>query len=429
MEKLVVEGRQTVQGQTEICGAKNAILPILAGSILNPTKDEIFLTGVPELNDVAAMLSILRVLGVESIQKGDRLCLRSDKVENWYIPDHLMKEMRSSVILMGALLGRLGRAKACNPGGCAIGLRPIDLHLKGFQAMGIKLREKDGYIEAYGAPAGAQIHLDYPSVGATENLMLIAVLAKGTTVIKNAAREPEIADLQQFLNTLGAQVVGAGTETIRINGVESLSGGSYRVIPDRIITGSYMIAAAATGGEILLTRAVPEHLEAVSAKLREAGVEVVTGDSYIWVRGNTLRAVEKLHTLPYPGFPTDLQAPMVALLSMARGTSTVVENIFENRFRHVDELNKMGANISVSGRTLVIKGVNGLTGAEVEATDLRAGMALIITGLAARGQTVIHGVHHLDRGYPKIEDELGRLGVYIERQNVPDYRRIQTGDT
>lgn len=333
------------------------------------------------------------------------------------IDPSLMRKMRASNLVMGALLGRFGRVRASYPGGCTIGSRPMDLHLKGFMALGAKVNEDHGFIKAEAVKLkGTEIHLDFPSVGATENIMMAASLAEGTTIIRNAAREPEIVDLQNFLNKLGAQIRGAGLDTIRIDGVRKLGREIvYRAIPDRIETGTFMVAAAITRGEILIKNSIPEHVEAITAKLREAGVNIREEEDRIIVSASHRWNALDIRTFPFPGFPTDMQPQMMIFLSLAEGTSIITENIFENRFQHVGEMRRMGAQIQVEGRSAVIKGVPRLTGAVVEATDLRAGAALVLGGLAAENTTVIEGVHHLDRGYDNLETRLQMLGAKIER--------------
>ncbi len=424
MEYLLIKGGKKLKGRLSVEGAKNSVLPVLAAAILNSSNKGIWLSNIPRLNDVKIMYSILQELGVEVKDKETKAYLDTTGINRHSIPEHLMRKMRSSIFLMGPLLGRLGRACVSHPGGCSIGARPIDLHLKGLNKMGVKITEKQGSIEASGFPRAADIHLDYPSVGATENLVMAASLARGKTVIRNAAREPEIVDLQNFLNAMGAKISGAGTEAIKIKGVESLSGVDYEVIPDRIVAGTYLIAAAATGGEVLLENVIPRHLEALSAKLKEAGVNIETGDDYISLNGGGSMPVE-VRTYPYPGFSTDLQPPMLSFLTRLDGVSRVIENVFESRFRHVEELCKMGASIERKGRMALVRGGARLTGALVEAGDLRAAAALVVAGLAAEGETRVHGLFHLDRGYEKMEEKLRQLDACIERCVVSnaEYRR------
>ncbi len=416
MEKFLIEGGKSLKGSLSIKGAKNSMLPIMAASVLNSSPRDVELKNIPIIQDMFVMKQILQSLGMEVKSAENTLLISSRNLDSYSIPDRLMREMRSSVFLMGPLLGRLGRVRVTYPGGCSIGPRPVDLHLKGLEALGAKIEENNGYIFASTSGLrGAEIHLDYPSVGATENLMMAAVLARGKTVIYNVAKEPEIVDLQNFLNAMGGRVKGAGTETLRIEGVDSLESCSYRIIPDRIVAGTILLAAAATGGEVLLKGIIPAHLDAVVAKMKEAGVIIRSTEDSLEVLNGRLKAVKTLRTLPYPGFPTDLQAPMMALLAIAEGESVIVESIFEARFRHAHELNKMNARISVNGRTAFIEGVKKLSGTTVHTSDLRAGAALVIAGLAAEGSTVVSDVSHIDRGYERLERDLQKLGAKIER--------------
>jgi UDP-N-acetylglucosamine 1-carboxyvinyltransferase len=414
MERIVIAGGRPLKGSVRVTGAKNAALPILCATLL--TEEPCTIRGLPGLTDIDVMSEILRSLGAEVSVAGDAITVQANSLTSQAVPDHLMREMRSSIIVMGALLTRFGRVRVSQPGGCAIGSRPIDLHLKGLKDLGAELVERHGYIQATcDRLQGTSIHLDYPSVGATENLMMAATLAQGQTTITNAAKEPEIVDLQNFLNVLGANVKGAGTATIRIEGVEKLGGADYTIIPDRIVAGTYVLAGAATHGQVRVENVIPEHLESLLAKLREIGIGVTAGDDFIEIdAAGPFRAIESVRTLPYPGFPTDLQAPMMALLCLAEGTSIVTETVFESRFKHVDELRRMGANIKVHERSAVIKGVSNLTGATVCATDLRAGAALVIAGLVADGITVIEDVRHIYRGYDRLEENLRALGARIE---------------
>jgi UDP-N-acetylglucosamine 1-carboxyvinyltransferase len=368
------------------------------------------------------MINILKVLGAKVSFTGNELTVDSSNVNIWEVPENLMRKMRSSIILMGSLLGRYKKVKVSYPGGCEIGPRPIDLHLKGFAALGANISESHGFIYAEADKLkGTNIHLDFPSVGATENLMLAAVLAEGRTTIRNAAKEPEIVDLQNYLNKMGCNVKGAGTDTIKIEGcaIEDLNEvDDYSVIPDRIAAGTYLVATAATRGNIVLENVIIEHIEPVLAKLREMGCNVRTLEDRVqlWV-DKPLKALDSLRTLPYPGFPTDMQAPMMALLSTVEGTSIITETVFENRFKHAEELRRMGADIKLNGNTAIIRGVKKLTGAVVEAKDLRAGAALVIAGLAAVGKTVVEGTSFIDRGYEKFSENLMTLGANIERLN------------
>lgn len=413
MERIVIAGGHPLRGRVRIGGAKNAALPIIGATLL--TAERCVIHDLPELTDVEVMFHILRNLGAEVSRTGGGCSIQAGDLSSQTVPEALMREMRSSIIVMGALLGRFGRAKVSQPGGCAIGTRPIDLHLKGLKELGATIKEQHGYITAVAHRLrGAAIHLDYPSVGATENLMMAATLAEGQTTISNAAKEPEIVDLQNFLNSMGANVKGAGTDTVRVEGVSSLHGAEHTIIPDRIVAGTYLLAGAITGGEVTVQNVIPEHLESLLAKLREMGAGVAVAEDQITVAGGRLQAIESLRTLPYPGFPTDLQAPMMALLCLAEGTSIVTETVFESRFKHVDELRRMNANIKVNERTAVIKGVPALTSANVTATDLRAGAALVLAALAADGLTVIDEAHHIYRGYEHLQDSLNALGARIE---------------
>ncbi|MCG0274721.1 MAG: UDP-N-acetylglucosamine 1-carboxyvinyltransferase [Thermosediminibacteraceae bacterium] len=417
MGAYVITGGSKLSGKLKVQGSKNASLPIIAATILNCNKSHI--KNVPDIKDVHVMIDILTRLGADINFSGNELTIDTSKVNSWEVPENLMRKMRSSIILMGSLLGRFGKAKVSYPGGCEIGPRPIDLHLKGFAALGVKIKESHGFIYAETEKLkGANIHLDFPSVGATENLMLAAVLAEGRTVIRNAAKEPEIVNLQNFLNKMGCRIKGAGTDTIKIEGcsIDDLKPiEDYTVIPDRIAAGTYLAATAATRGNIVLENVIIEHIEPVLAKLREMGCSIKSKDDKVelWVDG-PLKALDSLRTLPYPGFPTDMQAPMMALLSTAEGTSIITETVFENRFKHAEELRRMGADIKINGNTAIVKGVRKLTGAAVEAKDLRAGAALVIAGLAAEGKTVVEGISYIERGYERFAENLRTLGAKIE---------------
>ncbi len=415
MERIVIAGGRPLNGKVRIGGAKNAALPILGATLL--TEAPCLIREIPNLTDVGVMRNILKTLGAKVEVVGDLTTVEAATLTSLTVPEHLMREMRSSIIVMGALLTRFGTVKVSQPGGCDIGSRPIDLHIKGLKELGAEISEKHGYITATcDRLRGASIHLDFPSVGATQNLMMAATLADGATVITNAAKEPEIVDLQNFINSLGANIKGAGTDTIRIEGVEKLHGTDYTVIPDRIVAGTYLLAGAITGGKVTALNVIPEHLESLLAKLREMGVQVtVAGDTVTVQAKHPLQAIDSLRTLPYPGFPTDLQAPMMALLCLANGTSIVTETVFESRFKHVNELKRMGANIKVNERTAIITGVPALSSANVSATDLRAGAALVLAGLAADGITVIEDVHHIYRGYIDLDVNLRALNARVER--------------
>ncbi|MCL5046987.1 MAG: UDP-N-acetylglucosamine 1-carboxyvinyltransferase [Actinobacteria bacterium] len=416
MDRYIIRGGNRLKGSVRVSGAKNAILPAMAATVLIP--GDHIIHEVPGLRDVEVMTQILRRLGVsvERLNGGRSLRINTEGLTTYEIPEELMREMRSSIFLMGALLGRAGQVRCCHPGGCAIGARDIDLHLMGLGALGARITERYGYINAEAARLeGREIYLDLPSVGATENIMMAAVLAEGTTIIRNAAKEPEIVDLQNFLVSQGARIKGGGLDVIRIDGVSELRPAEHSVMPDRIETGSFMVVAAATRGEVELENVIPEHVEAVTAKLRESGVRVELGKDRIRVRANLRPRAVDFKTLPYPGFPTDMQPQMMALMSTADGTSIISETIFENRFKAADELRRMGADVRVEGCTAVIKGVERLSGATVEAPALREGVALILAGLSAEGITVVENVHHVDRGYERLEDKLRSLGADLVR--------------
>lgn len=420
MEKLIVKGGNRLVGAVKTSGAKNAVLPIIAASILGTTPSH--LDEVPMLEDVHTISEVLKCLGlaVECSPEKNVLDIDSTEITSYEAPYELVRTMRASFLVMGPLLARIGKARISMPGGCAIGARPIDIHLKGFEALGVKIEQGHGYIEA-SAPEGLKgtgIYFDFPSVGATENIMMAASLAEGTTILENAAEEPEIVDLANYLNKMGAKIRGAGTDTIRIEGVDKLHGADYTIIPDRIEAGTYMIAAAMTGGDIVVENVLPEHQKPLIAKLREAGAVVEEDIDKVRVIGkNPLKAVS-IKTLPYPGFPTDMQAQMMAMMVIAEGRSKVTETVFENRFMHVVELNRMGAQISTEGRSAVIDGPCKLTGCDVRATDLRAGAAMILAGLVAEGTTRIGDLHHIDRGYENIVAKLKNLGADIKRVDV-----------
>ncbi|MCM3267344.1 UDP-N-acetylglucosamine 1-carboxyvinyltransferase [Paenibacillus elgii] len=415
MEKLVIEGGKPLSGAIRIHGAKNAALPILAASIM--AEGTITIENVPDLSDIHVMLGILRALGCKAELVGDNVTVSTNAVHQFHIPESLMSQMRSSIFLMGPLLSRLGRVELYQPGGCAIGERKIDLHLQGLAALGAHIEENGSQIVCTANELqGAEIALDYPSVGATENIMMAAATARGMTTIINAAREPEIQDLQNFLNAMGARIIGAGTDTITIEGVSELTPCTYRIIPDRIVAGTLMIAAAVTRGNVTLEKVCPAHLTSAIHVLKRAGIQItINGDIMNVCALGRPKSVERIVTSPYPSFPTDLQSQIMVLLSLAEGVSIVKETVFEGRFKHVDELSRMGADIRVDLNSAYIRGVPRLYGATVEATDLRAGAALVIAGLAAQGSTVIEQIHHIDRGYDRIELMLGSLGAGIHR--------------
>ena len=413
MEKFIVQGEVQLNGTVKISGAKNATLPIMAATLLCAGISVIH--DVPRLRDISIMQDIMTLLGARIKRQDSSLIIDTTNVNKAEIPEHLMREMRASVFLMGPLLGRFRKVRLSYPGGCAIGPRPINLHIKALEKIGANVRESFGFIEAETDElTGGEIHFDFPSVGATENAMMAAVLAKGTTIIRNAAREPEICDLQQLLSKMGAKIYGAGTDTIRIEGVASLSATEHTVIPDRIEAGTFLVAGAMTKGDVTVENVCPDHLFPVIDKLQELGASVNCGARSIRIRAGELRGVD-IKTLPHPGFPTDLQAPMLSMLAIAKGTSIITETIFENRFKHVDEMTRMGAKIKVEGRTAVIRGVQKLTGAVVDAPDLRAGAALVLAALTAEGLSEIEHVYHIDRGYEGLENKLQHLGASIIR--------------
>lgn len=416
MPRFIISDRVKLKGKVRTSGAKNSVLPIIAASLL--ANGESIIEEVPYLNDVKIMCELAESLGagIEAHPENNTLRIETSDIDNVTAPYELVNKLRASFLVMGPLLARTGNARISLPGGCAIGSRPVDLHLKGFAAMGAVINQGHGYIEANvnGRLKGSKIYLDFPSVGATENIMMAAALAEGQTIIENAAIEPEIVDLATYLTTMGADVKGAGTDTIKISGVMDLKSANHTIIPDRIEAGTFMVAAAITGGDVVVENVVPDHLKPVIAKLREAGVEVSEELTSVHVMGGELKAVD-IKTHPYPGFPTDMQSQMTSLMSMSKGTSMVIETIFENRFMHVCELKRMGANIRIEGRSAIIEGCCKLTGAQVKATDLRAGAALVLAGLAAEGRTEITDIEHIERGYISLEDKLRQLGARIER--------------
>lgn len=417
LDKLVIEGGKSLSGTVRIHGAKNAALPILAASML--AEGEVQLLNVPRLLDIEVMLEIMSRLGCQTSHDQDQVVVDTSSANSFYVPEDLMKQMRSSIFLMGPLLARFGEVSIYQPGGCAIGERKIDLHLRGLRALGAEIEEKDQQIKCTAKKLiGADIHLDFPSVGATENIMMAAATAEGITTITNAAREPEIQDLQNFLNQMGAHIIGAGTDTITIHGVSKLHPCTYEIIPDRIVAGTVMIAAAATRGNVTLSHCNPAHLTSLIHILKRAGVQISTCNDIINVSAMSRpKAIERIETSPYPSFPTDLQSQVMVLLSLADGFSVMKETVFEERFKHVDELNVMGADISIDMNRAFIRGVKRIYGATVEATDLRAGAALVIAGLAAHGKTIVEQVHHIDRGYDRIELLFQKLGADINRQS------------
>ena len=418
MDKIIVRGGKRLNGTVRVEGAKNAVLPIIAAALLASDGKNV-LSEVPSLSDVYTINEVLRHLNAEVTFENNEVTIDASKDLKIEAPFEYVRKMRASVLVMGPLLARNGRARIALPGGCAIGSRPIDQHLKGFEAMGAKVKVGNGFVEAYvdGQLQGAKIYLDFPSVGATENILSAAVLAKGTTVLENAAKEPEIVDLANFLNAMGAKVRGAGTGTIRIEGVDKLYGAHHSIIPDRVEAGTFMVAAAITGGDVLIENAVPEHLRSITAKMEEMGVKVIEETEGVRVIGpNKLKAVD-IKTMPHPGFPTDMQSQMMALLLKADGTSMITETVFENRFMHVEEFRRMNADIKIEGRSVIMNGPGNLQGAEVAATDLRAAAALILAGLVSDGYTRVTELKHLDRGYVNFHGKLAALGANIERIN------------
>jgi UDP-N-acetylglucosamine 1-carboxyvinyltransferase len=416
MDKLLISGGNRLSGEVRIAGAKNAALPILAGTLL--ADGEVTLSNVPHLRDITTTMELLGRMGV-SFTVGDRMCVEADarKVTSYSAPYELVKTMRASILVLGPLVARFGQADVSLPGGCAIGARPVNLHIDGLRAMGADVRVENGYIRARSDRLrGARLVLEVVTVTGTENLMMAATVADGETVIENAAREPEVTDLAEFLNSMGAKISGAGTDRIRVQGVERLGGASYAVLPDRIETGTYLVAAAITGGRILCRDTRPDLLDAVLAKLREAGAKIEIGPDWIALdmEGRRPLAVD-VHTAPHPAFPTDMQAQFCALNSIAEGVGTITENVFENRFMHVSEIQRMGADIQLEGNVAVCRGVERLTGAPVMATDLRASASLVLAGLVAEGDTLVDRIYHIDRGYDNIEEKMSTLGASIRR--------------
>lgn len=416
MDKLVINGSKRLTGEIEVHGSKNSVLPILAACVLS--QGENIIHNCPILSDVDAALKILVELGCKVKREEHTVCVDSSGVNGFEISDSLMREMRSSVIFLGAILGRTGKAVLSTPGGCEIGLRPIDMHISAMEQLGAEVFEEHGrlHFECKNGLHGARVILPFPSVGATENIMIASCVAKGTTVITNAAREPEISDLADFLNGCGAKIHGAGDSTIIIDGVERLTATTHTVIPDRIAASTYLLAGAITHGRVCIKEIIPAHLGALIPVLKQSGCDISVSNRWICISSpSRLSRVKTVRTMPYPGFPTDVQAPLTAMLSVADGTSVVVENIFECRYKHVSELIRLGAKINVEGRTAVIEGVPYLTGASVVSPDLRGGFALVIAGLAAKGETVISGVEHIDRGYENPEKLLSALGADVKR--------------
>ena len=416
---IVVKESKPLKGTVRVSGAKNAVLPIIAATLLVDGVSVI--KSVPNLRDVNVMSDLLRYLGAKVQYDGETLVVDATEIKETEAPYNLVNKMRASFLVMGSLLARFNTAKISMPGGCAIGTRPIDLHLKGFKAMGADIISDHGYIEAAAQKlAGSKIYLDFPSVGATENIMMAAVLAEGTTTIENAAEEPEIVDLANFLNKMGAKVRGAGTNTIKITGVEKLEAVEHTVIPDRIEAGTYMVAAAMTKGDIFVDNVIIDHIKPVVAKLIEVGCTVEEHENGVRVIGAQEIMPTNIKTLPHPGFPTDMQSQFMAMLCLAKGKSTITETVFENRFMNVPELIRMGANIEINGKSAIVEGRDRLTGSEVMATDLRAGAALVISGLVAEGETIVKNIYHIERGYVDLVGKLSMLGaeIYKVEENI-----------
>ena len=417
MKRYVIEGGNKLEGSTYVSGSKNASLPIIASTLLNKGINKLY--NVPNIHDTQMMLKILEKLGCKVKKENGKIIIDSRKITNHKIPDDLMSQMRSSVIIAGALLSRSKKVTFTYPGGCDIGSRPIDLHLKSFEKLGVNVKEEFGELICKADEiVGTDIHLDFPSVGATENIMLASVLAKGITKINNAAMEPEIIDLQNALNSMGAKVSGAGTNNIIIKGVEKLKDLSYNIIPDRIEAGTLLCATAITGGNIKLKKVIPEHIETLTNKLEEMGCEIQINKNEIFLKSpKKLKAVD-IKTLPYPGFPTDLQSIVGTVLTIAKGTSIIIENIFENRYKYLTELTKMGAKSTIEGRTAVIKGVRRLNNANVKATDLRGGAALVLAALNAKGKTYVENIEYILRGYENLDQKLKSLGANIKVEEI-----------
>ena len=419
MDKLIIQGGARLHGEVTVSGAKNAALPILCAALL--AEDTLKLSSVPKLKDVGTTISLLEHMGVKVNRQADKVDLDARDIQVLEAPYEMVKTMRASILVLGPLLARFGKARVSLPGGCAIGSRPVDLHIKGLQAMGAEIHIEHGYIEATTEHLpnkrlqGARYYMDLVTVTGTENLMMAAALANGTTVLENAAKEPEVVDMAECLIKMGAKIKGAGTDVITIEGVDKLHGATHQVVCDRIEAGTYMVAAAMTGGEIKLLNVKENLLDAVIEKLREAGAEVICDQTTITVKSDGKLKAVNIRTAPHPAFPTDMQAQFMALNTVAEGVSKVTETIFENRFMHVQEMQRLGANIDIDGNTALVKGVAELEGATVMATDLRASASLVLAGLVAKGQTVIERIYHLDRGYENLEEKFNALGANVKR--------------
>ena len=418
MEYLRVTGGNRLDGSLKIASAKNAVLPIIAGALLS--EEDILIKNCSALSDITAMMKIIRSTGGKAEYDGNNILINCRNSNPALIESDLTGKIRSSIFIMGRILARFKHAALSYPGGCEIGLRPIDLHIFGLKKLNVKIREENGHIICDGSDMkSAEIDLDFPSVGATENIMMAAVFLNGKTTIRNAAREPEIVDLADFINSIGGKIYGAGTDTLVVEGVKKLSGGEYTPVPDRIAGCTFLAACALTGGDVYLENLRSDTVNAVTEKLMRAGCELTRGYDFVRIRSSgKLKAIHKVETQPYPGFPTDMQAPLVAMLTRANGCSVMVENLFENRYKYTVQLNKMGAKITVKDRIAVVKGVNKLHGTSIKSEDLRGGAALVIAALAAEGESIVTGVSHIDRGYYKIEDDFRSLGADIKRENI-----------
>jgi len=413
-DKYIIEGGSVLQGEVKVSGSKNASLPVIAASLLNNGIVE--LENCPEIHDVKIMLDILCNLGCKITYSNSKIIIDSTNLNSWEIPNDLMHEMRSSVILVGALLGRVGKCKFTYPGGCEIGARPINMHLDGFEQLGVNIVECSGVIECESPKlTGTEIVLDFPSVGATENIMLASCLAEGVTHIKNVAREPEIICLQDFLNQMGANITGAGSNSITVKGVKKLHDTSFRIIPDRIEAGTYLLIAMGTKGEILLKDVSPDHIESLLHKMKRINCKITIGENSIYAKHHKFIKSSNIKTMPYPGFPTDMQSQYLTLMTIAKGTSIIVESIFENRYKYVNELIRMGANITLEGNTAIVQGVPSLKSAMVEAKDLRGGAALVEAALMAEGKSEITGIKYIERGYENLVEKLIAIGANIQK--------------